>query len=208
LLRDEKLSLAVVRLPTEQHQQREKLTMTMNSRIVLFTAIGVCGITAPMEADDGKTTFWPPAQMVILPADYLARQLSALKTQLESVDKLTSDAKPVLWVRFGIAGLALGQRIDWINDYLEDDGFEYKPSEKFGFSLFSLPYVRLYALLNDRTGTMKGRLSSRAQANVEETLWSCAKANSTLAETRRGVWDMDGSENHHMASKVSDFLVA
>jgi hypothetical protein len=32
--------------------------------------------------------------------------------------------------------------------------------------------------------------------------------NSKLAEAKRGVWDMDGSENHHMASKVSDFLVA
>ena len=38
---------------------------------------------------------------------------------------------------------------------------KYEPSDKFGFSLFSLPYVRLYALFNDRTGMMKGRLSTK-----------------------------------------------
>lgn len=143
-----------------------------------------------------------------LPADYLNRQRQALETQLESISKLGPDANPVLWVRFGIAGLALGRHVDRINAYIEDASFEYRPSEKFGFSLFSQPYVRLYAIFNNRTGTMKGRLSSKAEANLEKTLWACAKANSRLAEARRDVWDMDGSENHHMTSKVSDFLVA
>lgn len=146
--------------------------------------------------------------MLDLPADYLDRQRKALETQLESINKLKPDVNPVLWVRFGIAGLALERHVDRINAYTEDDGFEYKPSDKFGFSLFSLPYVRLYALFNDRTGTMQGRLSPRGQANLEKTLWNCSKANSKLAEAHRDAWDMDGSENHHMASKVSDLLVA
>jgi hypothetical protein len=45
------------------------------------------------------------------------------------------------------------------------------------------------------------------QSNMDLPL-ACAKANSKLVEARRDVWDMDGSENHHMASKVSNFLVA
>ncbi len=183
----------------------------MKFTLTLLIALLLAPVAALHAADDAKSTLnaaWPPAYMKPLPADYLERLYRALVALLESDKKLTPDANPVLWVRLGIAGLTLGQQVDRINGYLEDDAFKYQPSDKFGFSLFSLPYVRLYALFNDRTGTMKGRLSRKAQSNLEKTLWDCAKANSLLAEAKRGVWDMDGSENHHVTSKVSDFLVA
>lgn len=172
--------------------------------------IGLCGIfhSSSTQAADGTDTTWPPPHMQDLPADYQDRLLQSLEMQLESIDKLTPDAKSVLWVRFGIAGLTLNKHVDRINAYIEEERFRYQPSDKFGFSLFSMPYVRLYGLFNDRTGVMKGRLSPKAQANLEKTFWECAKANSKFAESQRGVWDMDGSENHHISSKVSDFLVA
>lgn len=184
---------------------------TMEHTILALAALLLAPLAALHAADDAKArsaAAWPPVNMQALPADYRERLHRALEAMLEFDKKLTPDANPVLWVRFGTAALALGQQVDRINAYLESDTFTYEPSEKFGFSLFSSPYVRLYALFNNRTGTMKGRLSARAQANLEKTLWACAKANSKLAEAKRGVWDMDGSENHHISSKVSDFLVA
>jgi hypothetical protein len=66
----------------------------------------------------------------------------------------------------------------------------------------------LYALYNDRTGVMKGRLSPKAQAKLEKSFWQCAKAYSKLAEAKIDVWESDGSENHHVTSRISDFLVA
>jgi hypothetical protein len=153
-------------------------------------------------------SLWPPEYMKALPADYLDRLHRALEVQLESIDKLTPDANPVLWVRFAIAGLTLDRQVDLIMNYLEADDFAYQPSDKFGFSLFSMPYVRLYGLFNDHHGKMQGRLSRKAQTNLEQTLWACASVNSKLEEAQRGVWEMDGSENHHLSSKVSDFLVA
>ena len=180
----------------------------MKTPAMVCILVGLCGILAPLRADDANKASWPPPHMNDLPAEYQDRLRVALARQLETIDKLGKDANPVLWVRFGIAGLTLNQHVDRINAYLEDDAFRYQPSEKFGFSLFSLPYVRLYGLFNSRTGRMKGRLSPQAEANLEKTLWDCAQANSKLAEAHRGVWDMDGSENHHVSSKVSDFLVA
>lgn len=183
----------------------------MKPTIILVATLLHAPLASLHAADDLKSTNdapWPPAHMRALPTDYQDRLRGALEAQLESDKKLTRDANPVLWVRFGIAGLALGRQVERINHYIEEDTFKYQPSDKFGFSLFSLPYVRLYGLFNDRSGVMKGRLSSKAQANLEKTLWDCAKANSKLAEAQRGVWDMDGSENHHVTSKVSDFLVA
>ena len=151
---------------------------------------------------------WPPAQMSDLPADYLDRLRSALQRLADGIERLKAADNPVLWVRSGIAGFTLGQHVDELNEYFERESFEYSPHKKFGFSLFSSSFVRAYGLLNDRTGVIKGRLSPAAQENFEKTLWRCAKGNSQLGEAQRGVWEMEGSENHHMASKVSDFLVA
>ena len=64
----------------------------------------------------------------------------------------------------------------------------------------------LYALYN--TGVMKGRLSSKAQEPLEKSFWECARAYSKLAEAKIDVWESDGSENHHITSRMSDFLVA
>ena len=138
----------------------------MKSKVRLYTLIGLLSIAASVRAADETQATWPPPHMKGLPAEYQARQRRALETQLETISKLRPGVNPVLWVRFGIAGLALEKHVDQINAYIEDDSFEYKPSDKFGFSLFSSPYVRLYALFNDRTGAMKGRLSPKAQANL------------------------------------------
>jgi len=66
----------------------------------------------------------------------------------------------------------------------------------------------MYGLMNRRSGPMKGLLSRKAEENFEQGFWAVAKSNSKLAEAKRGVWDMEGSENHHVASKSCDFLVA
>jgi hypothetical protein len=55
---------------------------------------------------------------------------------------------------------------------------------------------------------MKGPLSHKAQENFEKQMWKVAKANSKLAEAKRDVWDMEGSENHHLSSKTCDLLAA
>lgn len=104
--------------------------------------------------------------------------------------------------------LILGQRVEEINAFLESDKFAWTTNPKFGFSLFSVSYLRLYALLNHRTGLLKGPLSWKAQENLERQMWAVAKANSRLAEARRDVWDMEGSENHHLSSKTCDLLAA
>ena len=68
--------------------------------------------------------------------------------------------------------------------------------------------MRMYGLMNHRTGPMKGPLSRKALENFEKEMWAVAKANSKLAEAKRGVWDMEGSENHHLSSKTCDLLAA
>lgn len=144
-----------------------------------------------------------------LPSHYLDRLRSALQRQADGFQDPDLQSKnPVVMVRVAIAGLALGQHADELNAYLGADGFGWKPSEKWGFSLFSTSYLRLYALYNDRTGVMKGRLSPKAQANLENSFWECARANSKISEAQADVWESDGSENHHVTSRVSDFLVA
>jgi hypothetical protein len=181
----------------------------MKKCVALYALIGLCLISAQPQAADGGQVAWPPPHMEDLPADYLQRLRHALQVQSDRFDDpKTTGKNPVVKVRIGIAGLALGQHVDELNAYFEADGFGWKPSEQWGFSLFSASYLRLYALFNDRTGVMKGRLSPKAQENLERSFWECAKACSKLAEAKIDVWESDGSENHHVTSRVSDFLVA
>lgn len=104
--------------------------------------------------------------------------------------------------------LLLGQRTEKNNQFFESDKFIYTANPKFGFSLFSISYMRLYGLTNRRTGSMPGLLSLKALENFEKELWRVAKSNSKLAEAKRDVWEMEGSENHHLSSKTSDLLAA
>lgn len=151
---------------------------------------------------------WPPAHMRALPADYLDRLRHALQQQSDRFDDPQFRQADVIKVRVAIAAFALGQHVAELNTRFEADGFGWQPNEKMGFSLFSAPYVRLYALFNNRHGTMKGRLSAKAQANFERSFWLCAKAYSKLADAKADVWSSDFSENHHVTSGVSNFLVA
>ena len=78
---------------------------------------------------------------------------------------------------------------DEVNACFGADGFGWKPGKRIWVSaLFSASYVRLYALFNDRTGSMKGRLSPKAQENLEKSFWQCAKVYSKLAEAKDDVW--------------------
>jgi hypothetical protein len=181
----------------------------MKNRVAFYALMGLCLISTRVQADDTKEVAWPPSEMKDLPGDYLDRLHSALQLQSDRFDDpRTKSSNPVVMVRAAIAALALGQHVDELNAYLEADGFGWNPSEEWGFSLFSASYLRLYALYNDRTGVMKGRLSPKAQANLEKSFWECARAYSKLAEAKIDVWESDGSENHHVTSRVSDFLVA
>lgn len=169
-----------------------------------------CGIAWAGPADDAAV--WPPEPMRRLPGDYLDRLRASIGATGGRMDRLTFDTSTgkdsIGWVRYGFSGLLLGERVEEINRFFESDKFEFSSNPKFGFSLFGVSYMRLYGVLNSRTGVLKGRLSPAAQANFERGMWLVAKANSKLAEARRGVWDMEGTENHHLSSKTCDLLAA
>ena len=115
-------------------------------------------------ADAWKPTndvVWPPESMKTLPAEYLDRLRHALQLESDKFNDPRFNKNDVVKLRVAIAGLALGQHVDELNTFFETEDFKYEPSENWGFSLFSAPYVRLYALFNDRTGVMKGRLSPK-----------------------------------------------
>ena len=176
--------------------------------LALFVPASAPAADSPKPASDAA---WPPLHMRDLPADYLDRLRYSLQLQSDQFNnpKYRQLSSPdVVKVRIGISALSLGQHVDEVNACFGADGFGWKPNTKFGFSLFSAAYVRLYALFNDRTGVMKGRLSPKAQANLEKSFWECAKVYSKLAEAKLDVWVSKGSENHHVTSGVSDFLVA
>lgn len=155
---------------------------------------------------------WPPEHMKHLPADYLQRVHATLSAGADRIAALdlakarTEDS--ITWARFGIDALLLGRDVEKVNGFFESDKFAWGENPKFGFSLFATEYQRLYALFNHRTGLIKGRLSARAAENIEREMWRIARANSKLAEARRGVWDMEGSENHHITSKSGDLFAA
>jgi hypothetical protein len=155
---------------------------------------------------------WPPPYMQHLPPDYLDRQRASLTAGTGRLGRLdldtTQSRDSIGWVRYGMPALILGQRGEEINRFFESDTFAWSTNPKFGFSLFSVSYMRMYGLMNDRTGPMKGLLSQKALENFEKGMWLAAQANSKLAEAKRDVWDMEGSENHHLASKTCDFLAA
>ena len=155
---------------------------------------------------------WPVDSMKDLPPDYLARQHASLFAGIGRLDRLKFDtstgADSIGWVRYGMPALILGQRVEEINKFFESDKFVVSSNPKFGFSLFGVSYFRMYGLMNRRTGPMKGPLSQTAQENFERGFWVVAKANSKLAEAKRGVWEMEGSENHHISSKACDLLAA
>ena len=155
---------------------------------------------------------WPPQYMRSLPAHYLERLRLSLQAGTNRMGRLHIDtgksSESIGWVRYGLPSLIRGERVDEINRFFESEKFEATSNPKFGFSLFSVSYLRLYGLLNHRSGPLKGPLSVAAQENFERQLWKVAKANSRLVEAKRDVWDMEGSENHHLSSKTSDLLVA
>jgi len=154
----------------------------------------------------------PPEHMRDLPPDYLERQQANLAAVAGGMDNLhfnnTKSDDSILWVRSGLAALILGQRVEEINRFFESEKFVWLVNPKFGFSLFGVDYMRLYALLNNRTGPMKGPLSQASQENFERQMWGVAEANSKIADAQRSVLDMEGSENHHLSSKTCDLLAA
>jgi hypothetical protein len=187
------------------------LTALLLAPLVTLPLRAAAGPASKPSADRSKRAIdpaWPPEYMTKLPADYLDRLRHALQLQADGFDSPQFKRADVIKVRVAIAALALRQHVEELNACFEAEGFGWKPDEKRGFSLFSAAYLRLYALFNDRTGVMKGRLSPKAQANLEKSFWECAKVYGKLAEARRDVWADEGSENHHVTSAVSDFLAA
>jgi hypothetical protein len=147
-----------------------------------------------------------------LPPDYLKRLHASLEAGTGRLSRLrlanARSTDSIGWTRYGMPALILGRRMEEINQFFESDTFAWSTNPKFGFSLFSMSYMRLYALMNHRTGPLKGPLSRKALENFEKHMWAAARANSKLAEARRPVWDMEGSENHHLSSKTCDLLAA
>jgi hypothetical protein len=155
---------------------------------------------------------WPPQYMQNLPPDYLERLQASLVAGTSRMSRLrfsdTKSTDSIGWVRYGMASLILGKRVEEINRFFESDKFVWSTNPKFGFSLFAVSYMRLYGLMNHRTGPMQGLLSPKAMENCEKGMWAAAKGNSKLVEAKRNIWDMEGSENHHLASKTCDLLAA
>ncbi|QDU26765.1 hypothetical protein ETAA8_18460 [Anatilimnocola aggregata] len=155
---------------------------------------------------------WPLPYMQTLPSDYLDRQRASLVAGTSRLARLNYDKSvgtdSIGWVRYGLPALILGQRVDDINQFFESDKFVVSANPKFGFSLFGVSYFRLYGLMNSRTGPMRGPLSQKAQENFEKGFWAVAKVNTKLAEGQRGIWEMEGSENHHITSKSCDLLAS
>src|SRR4051812_2033291 len=169
--------------------------------LLLGTLVSAAGVAVA-----GEAAVWPPQYMRNLPADYVERLHASLIAGTSRLDRMSADdskgSESIGWVRYGQPSLLLGQRRDEINRFFESDKFVWTANPKFGFSLFTVSYMRLYALMNERTGPFKGVLSHAAVVNFERGMWKVAKANSKLAEANRDVWDMEGSENHHLASKT------
>ena len=140
----------------------------------------------------GEPLAWPPEFMRNLPADYLERLKACMGAGTGRMSRLQAkDTKESIgWVRYGQPSLLLGERVEEINRFFESDKFTWTANPKFGFSLFTVSYMRLYALMNHRTGALKGPLSKAAMENFEKGMWKVAKANSKLAEAKRDVWDM------------------
>lgn len=177
--------------------------------IIRFTFLITLLLTAQTQAE---TAVWPPQHMQHLPSDYLERLKACMNAGTERLNRMkASDSKSsdsIGWVRYGQPSLLLGNRVDEINAFFESNKFEWTANPKFGFSLFTVSYMRLYSLVNPRTGPFRGLLSSKAIENFERGMWKVAKTNSRLTEAKRDVWEMEGSENHHLASKTCDFLAA
>jgi len=189
----------------------------------LWRAVVLCSLACPAPAPARAAAptapertvtpvAWPPPHLQNLPPDYLERLHASLVAGTNRLGKLrlgnSTSANSIGWVRYGMPALILGKRVEEINRFFESDTFAWATNPKFGFSLFSVSYLRLYALMNQRTGPLKGLLSPKAQENFEKQMWAAAKANSKLSEAKRDVWDMEGSENHHLASKTCDLLAA
>jgi hypothetical protein len=183
------------------------------SAIVLVTGFCPALVLSQQTASKAPAAVpWPPSHMKELSPDYLERLHASLGAGTNRLSKLRLDRStgkdPIGWVRYGMPALILGKRTDEINRFFESDKFVWMTNPKFGFSLFSVSYMRMYGLMNHRTGPWKGLLSQKAIENFEKHMWLAAKANSKLSEARRDVWDMEGSENHHLASKTCDLLAA
>ena len=152
ILKHSLLILAALALPLGATAQARPLKV--------FILAGQSNMVGHGKVETGRDAAWPPESMKALPADYLDRLRHALQLQSDTFNnpkfKEAKEAN-VGTVRTAIAALALGQHGDELNALFEAEGFRYESNKKFGFSLFSLPYVRLYALFNDRTGVMKGR---------------------------------------------------
>jgi hypothetical protein len=169
----------------------------------------LCGLLIALAPARGEPA-WPPEFMKKLPPDYLERLRASLTAGTSRLEKMKggNEDRSIGWVRYGQPALLLGQKSAEIDGFFESDKFTWTANPKFGFSLFSTSYMRLYALMNRRTGRIQGPLSPAAEAAFEREMWKVAKANSSLAEAKRGVWEMEGSENHHISSKTCDLLAA
>jgi len=173
------------------------------------------GKTADAQDAPVATPDFSPPHMKDLPPDYLERLRASLAAGTSRLGRYTEGKTnngqtkdSIGWVRYGMPAMILGQKRDEVNRFIESDKFVMMSNPKFGFSLFGTSYVRMYGLMNDRTGPLKGLLTPKAQENFEKGFWEVAKANSKLVEAKRNVWDMEGSENHFLSSKACDFLVA
>src|SRR5262245_23806343 len=118
----------------------------------------------PETADRTVTPIsWPPQHMRDLPPDYLERQRASLVAGTNRLSRVrlgdSEGTDSIGWVRYGMPALVLGKRVDDINRFFESDKFVWSTNPKFGFSLFSVSYMRMYGLMNLRTGPMKGLLS-------------------------------------------------
>src|SRR4051812_31076668 len=152
--------------------------------VVLFSGlfnVPIVPAQEPPKAADrtASAAAWPPEHLRNLPADYLQRIHASLEAGTARLAKLNNrtatGTDSIGWVRYGMPALILGKRKEDINAFFESDKFVVSANPKFGFSLFGTSYMRMYGLMNHRTGSMKGYLSTKAVENFEKGFWTVAK---------------------------------
>ena len=129
---------------------------------IMFRSIRWLFIVALLAGHAHAQFEWPPEPMRGLPSDYLERLRACMAAGTERLGRMKlADSKStdsIGWVRYGQPSLLLGRRVEDINAFFESDKLEWNANPKFGFSLFTVSFMRFYGITNTRTGMCKGLL--------------------------------------------------
>jgi hypothetical protein len=149
---------------------------------------------------------WPPPNFSHFKEDYLARARDSLAHGISQAN-LSSEMG---WLSYATASLMFEQDLAAVNNHLAEH-WSFPAHRIYGFGLFSLDFIRLYGLFNERSGQFRNRLDLKSQRHLEELLFEVVSqtrfSDYEYASNLENVWTMRGSENHAFASQ-SAYLLA